>query len=275
MRIKVILLAILTVSLLTSCEMISNAFKYRDTTKEFVETLLKEDYNKSIDFIAMEHETAKNANVDSMKVGLKNFRNIIIKDFGTELDYSLMKSEKKFSTIKEENTPPNTTSVLVEFSNKKEFGVFKVLFDDKSQKILSINTLDVKEPIPSMTAFWLFGLLAICVPVFNIYVIRQIKRSDLKKKWLKYIAVICLNIPAITYAAVGGLSFNPLNFQILLGISFNYMGYLFSAWTFGLPLGGLFWFWKLKQKSKLTNEIKPETDFQIETINEEVQVTIE
>ncbi len=275
MRIKVILLAILTVSLLTSCEMISNAFKYRDTTKEFVETLLKEDYNKSIDFMAMEHETAKNANVDTIKAGLKNFRNLIVKNFGTELDYSLMKSEKKFSTIKEENTPPNTTFVLVEFSNKKEFGVFKVLFDDKSQKILSINTLDVKEPIPSMTAFWLFGLLAICVPVFNIYVIRQIKRSDLKKKWLKYIAVICLNVPTITYAAVGGLSFNPLNFQFLLGISFNYMGYLFSAWTFGLPLGGLFGIWKLKQKSKLTNEIKPETDVQIETLNEEVQVKIE
>lgn len=194
----------------------------------------------------MEHETANNANVDSIKAGLKIFRNRIVKEFGTELDYSLMKSEKKFSTINEDNTPPNTTVVLVEFSNKKEFSVFKVLFDDKSQKILNINTLNVIEPIPSMTVFWLFGLLAICIPVFNIYVIRQIKRSDRKKKWVKYIAVICLNVPAITYAAVGGLSFNLLNFQILLGISFNYMGFLYSSWTIGLPLGGLYWFWKLK-----------------------------
>lgn len=275
MRIKVIVLAILTVSLLTSCEMIRNTFKYRDTTKEFVETLLKEDYNKSIDFMAMEHETAKNVNVDTIKAGLEKFRNRIVKVFGTKLDYSLIKSEKKFSTIKEESTPPNTTFVLVEFSNKKEFGVFEVLFDDKSQKILKINILNVIEPIPSMTVFWLFGLLAICIPVFNIYVIKQIKRSDLKKKWLKYFAVICLNVPAIKYAAVGGPSFSPLNFQLLFGISFNLMGYLFSAWTFGIPLGGLFWFWKLKQKSKLTNEIKPETDVQIETVNEELQVKIE
>lgn len=275
MRIKFFLLTILIVSLLTSCEMISNAYKYKDTTKEFVETLLKEDYNKAIDYMAMEHEMAKNANVDSIKAGLKIFRNSIVKEFGTELDYSLMKSEKKFSTIKEDNTPPNTTVVLIEFSNKKEFSVFKVLFDDKSQKILNINTFDRIEPIPSMTVFWLFGLLAICVPVFNIYVIRQIKRSDLKKKWLKYIAVFCLNVPAITYAAVGGLSFNPLNFQFLLGISFNYMGHLYSAWTIGFPLGGLYWFWKLKQKPKLTNEIKPETDVEIETLNEEVQVKIE
>ena len=141
MRIKFFLLTILIVSLLTSCEMISNAYKYKDTTKEFVETLLKEDYNKAIDYMAMEHEMAKNANVDSIKAGLKIFRNSIVKEFGTELDYSLMKSEKKFSTIKEDNTPPNTTVVLIEFSNKKEFSVFKVLFDDKSQKILNINSI--------------------------------------------------------------------------------------------------------------------------------------
>jgi hypothetical protein len=107
--------------------------------------------------------------------------------------------------------------------------------------------LDIKAPIPAMMYFWLFGLFAVCVPMFNIYVIRQIKQSDLKKKWLKYISVIFLNVPAITYAAVSGLSFNLLSFQLLFGISFNYSGYLNSAWTFGLPLGGLYWFWKLRQ----------------------------
>jgi len=71
---------------------------------------------------------------------------------------------------------------------------------------------------------------------------------------LKYIAVIFLNVPAFTYAAVNGFSFNLLSFQFLLGISFSYMGYLNSAWTFGLPLGGLYWFWKLKMKKlEITN----------------------
>jgi hypothetical protein len=145
------------------------------------------------------------------------------------------------------------------------------LFDDKSKKILNINTLDVKEPIPSMAFFWIFGLVAICIPIFNIYVIRQIKRSNLKKKWLKYIAVIFLNVPAITYSAVTGIALKLLNFQILLGISFGYMGYLSSFWTFGIPLGGLYWLWKLKQHSKLTGETEPEFDFQIETINDDSQ----
>ena len=257
-RIKQILMIVLIVSLLSSCDLISNTFKYKNTTKEFVETLINEDYDKCVDYMAMEHEMAKNTNIDTMKLGLSNFRDFIVNNFGTELDYSFMKSEKKFSTVEGESTPPNTTVVLVEFSNGEEFGVFKVLFDDTSRKILNINTLDIKQPIPSMTTFWLFGLLALCVPIFNIYVIRQIKKSGLQKKWLKYIAVIFLNVPAFTYAAVNGFSFSLLSFQILLGVSFSYMGYLSSVWTFGLPLGGLYWFWKLKankiDEKKITEE---------------------
>jgi len=253
-RIKQILMIIMTVSLLSSCDFIKNTFEYKDTTKEFVETLLIEDYDKCVDYMAMEHVLAKNSNIDTMKSGLANFRELIVNNYGTNLDYSFMKSEKKFSTVEGESTPPNTTVVLVQFSNEKEFGVFKVLFDDTSRKILNINTLNVKGTIPSMTIFWLYGLIALCVPVFNIYVIRKIKKSELHKKWLKYIAVIFLNVPAFTYAAVNGFSFNLLSFQFLLGISFSYMGYLSSAWTFGLPLGGLYWFWKLKMKKlEITN----------------------
>lgn len=263
-RTKQIVLTILTVSLLTGCNFIKNTFKYKDTTKEFVETLLKEDYNKCVDLMAMDHETAKNTNIDTMKMGLANFRQLIVNNWGTELEYSFMKSEKKFSTIEADNTPPNTTLVLVEFNNKKDFGVLQVLFDDKSQKILNIKTLDVKAPIPAMTLFWLFGLLAICIPIFNIYVIRQIKRSALKKKWLKYIAVIFLNTPAITYAAVNGLSFKLINLQILLGVSFGYMGYLNSYWTFGIPLGGLYWFWKLRQAKQVVIEPEITSDQNIE-----------
>ena len=248
MRIKQILLTILAVSVLAGCDSISDNFNYRDTTKKFVETLIKEDYNKCVELIAMDNEIAKNTNIDTMKMGLANFRKIIVDNWGTKLKYSFMKSEKKFSTDKADNTPPNTTVVFVEFNNQKDFGVLQVLFDDKSKKILNIKTLDVKAPIPTMTYFWLFGLIAICIPIFNLYVIRQIKRSDLNKKWLKYIAVFFLNVPAISYAAVNGLSFQLLSFQILLGISFGYMGFLNSYWTFGIPLGGLYWLRKLKQR---------------------------
>ncbi len=257
---KQILLTALTISMLTSCEFVSNTFKYKDTTKEFSQALIKEDYNKCISFMAMEHETTnKNLNIDTLKMGLANFRQSIVKNFGTDLEYSFMSSEKKFSTEEGESTPPNTTVVFVEFSNKKEFGVLKVLFDDKSNKIINIKTLEVKEPIPSMALFWLFGLIAICVLLFNIYVIRQVKRSNFKKKWLKYIAILFFNVPALTYNAVSGFSYSLLSFQIFFGLTFSYMGYLNSTWTFGIPLGGLYWLWKLRQRSNLTEQIITQT----------------
>jgi len=241
-----LLLAIVIVLTLDGCEFIKNTFEYKDKTKEFVETLIKEDYNKSIELMAMEHEMARNSNLDTMKAGLARFRQIFVDNWGTELEYSFIKSEKTFSTYESQNNPPNTTVVLVEFNNDKDLGIFQILFDDNSKKILHIRTLEVKEPIPTMTWFWLFGIIAICVPIFNIYVIRKVRRSNLNKKWLKYIAIIFLNVPSITYAAIAGLSFKILNFQFLLGISFAYSGFYNSYWTFGIPLGGIYWFWKLR-----------------------------
>jgi hypothetical protein len=99
MKTKQIVFAILTISLLAGCDFISNTYRYRDATKEFVETLLKEDYGKCVGLMAMEHEMRKNTNIDTMKMGLANFRQLIVKNWGTELEYSFMKSEKKFSTI--------------------------------------------------------------------------------------------------------------------------------------------------------------------------------
>lgn len=239
---------VLTLALLTSCDFIKDSFTFKDKTEAFVESLMKKDYDKCISQMALESEMGKNTNIDTLKLGLDQFRSLVERNFGNnKFEYSLMKSEKKRSTIESENTPPNTTLALIEFSNDKEFGVFQVLFDDKSKKILNINTLEVKAPKPNMLLFWLFGLLPLTVLIFNIFVIRKIKKSTLTKKWLKYLAVILLNVPAISYAAVDGLSFKLLNFQILFGVSFSAMGYLGSIWTFGIPLGGIYWLWKLKQ----------------------------
>lgn len=235
------------VSFLSSCKFVSNTLIYKDTSKEFIETIMNQDYDKSLNYMAIEHETAKNINIDTMKLVLSNFRELVVNNFGTQLKYSFMKSEKTFSTIEGESTSPNTTEVLIELSNSDELGAFKLLFDDHSKKILSMYLLDVKQPKPKMTIFWLFGLLSLSVPILNIYVIRKIKKSDLKKKWLKYLAVIFLNVPAFSYAAVNGFSFSLLSFQILLGVSFSYMGYLGSIWTFGLPLGGIYWLFKLNK----------------------------
>jgi len=244
---------ILILTLLTSCEFFKDTLTYKDKTKAFVEDLMKKDYDQCISQMALESDLGKGINIDTLKMELDQFRVLIERNFGNKFEYSFMKSEKKRSSITNQNTPPNTILVLIEFSNKKELGVFQVLFDDKSKKIINIRTLNVKQPKPNMLLFWLFGLLPLTVLLFNIYVIRQIKKSSLQKKWLKYIIVIFLNVPAISYAAVNGLSFKLLSFQILLGISFSFTGYLNSVWTFGIPLGGFYYLWKVRQRRNNEN----------------------
>jgi hypothetical protein len=255
------LFLILTVSFLTSCDFINNAFTYKDTTEGFLKALIEEDYEKSLTYMATDNDGFKNTNLDTLKVGLANFRQLVVNNFGTELDYRFMTANKTLSTVEGESTAPNTTKAQIEFSNDKEFGVFEIIFDDNSNKIFNIQTLDIKEPIPNMMIFWLFGILPILVLVFNIYVIRLIKKSELKKKWLKYLGVLFFNVPAISYSAVNGLSFSLLSFQIMFGLSFSYMGYLSSVWTFGIPLGGIYWLWKLNKKKneKVGIEVENET----------------
>ncbi len=247
---KKILAIVFSLSILISCDFISNTLTYENTTQSFIDTLLKEEYDKSLEFMSLENEAFNKSNVDSLKLGLATFRKIIDSNFGDELNYKFITANKTFSTVEGESTAPNTTKAQVEFSNNQEFGVLEITFDDSNNKILYIRTLDIKEKIPNMTLFWAFGILALFIPIFNIWVIRKIKKSDLQKKWIKYITVIFLNVPAVSFSAINGLSVSLLSFQILFGISFSYMGYLNSIWSFGLPLGGIYWLWKLHKKGK-------------------------
>lgn len=245
-RISILFLTI-SISIFVSCDFIKDSFTFKDKTKDFVEALMDKDYGKCISQMALENENGKKVNIDTLKLGLEQFRNVIERDFGHDFEYSLMKSEKKRSTVKIENTPPNSTLAYIQFSNKKDFGVFEVLFDDNSKKIRFINKLNYKKPIPNMMLFWLLTILPLTVLVFNIYVIRKIKKSTLPKKWMKYIAILFFNVPTILYTAAEGFSFNLIDFQFLFGVSFNYMGFAGSVWSFGLPLGGIYWLRKLGQ----------------------------
>ena len=271
-KLKVSIL-ILALTLLTSCEFIKDSFSYKDKTKTFVEDLMAKDYDKCISQMVIESDLGESIDIDNLMIGLEQFRSAIKQNFGNEFEYSLIKSEKKRSTIANQNTPPNTTRALIEFSNKKELGIFQVHFDDKTKKIIDITMLDVKYPIPNMLLFWLFGLLPLTVLIFNIYIIRQVKKSELQRKWLKYIAIILLNVPAISYAAIYGLSFKLLSFQILLGQSFSLMGYSGSVWTFGIPLGGFYCLWRLR-KHKYDREItaQNETPYEEQNIEDKIDI---
>lgn len=250
-NLKTLFFVILLMPLFYSCDFVANVFTYKDSTAEFIDSIIKEDYDKSLDFTG---STNEDSDLDSIRIRLVYFREYLVDRFGTKIEYSFLKAQKTRSTITTENTPEGATDVFIQINNDEYFGVLQLLFEDQSGKIIKADVLNIKEQIPSMSIFWLVGLIAICVPVFNIYMIIRIRQSSLKKKWLKYIAIILLNLPTITYTALGALSFQLLKTQALFGIGFSIFGYAYSYWAIGIPLGGIYWYWRLAERKRLIKD---------------------
>src|ERR1700755_1659526 len=89
---------------LNSCNFFYNLSSYRSTTETFTNALINRDFDKCISLMPM--EKASNVNLSQFKIGLDTFRSVIVRNFGTKLDYTFISAEKKFSSDKEENLPP-------------------------------------------------------------------------------------------------------------------------------------------------------------------------
>lgn len=72
---------LLALTLLTGCAFIKDSFTFKDKTKDFVENLMNKDYDKCVTQMALESEMAKNINLDTLKMGLVQFRTLIERNF--------------------------------------------------------------------------------------------------------------------------------------------------------------------------------------------------
>jgi len=249
-----ITLTALTIGFLSSCGYFQNGYDYGNTTKEFMASLMHKDYTKCISLMQLGNKTSDKLYMDTViRLGLVDFHNTIASKVGEDLDYSFLRTEQHSTLV---SAPiPNTTTVLLEFSNDKNIGVIEALFDNKTGKIMSIKPDLVKpgkiiQPLPNRTHFWIFGIFTLCVFAFNIYVLRRVYSSDMATKWQKYLAIILLNVPAVCYSPVQGLFFKFFASQFFLGINFVKLGYMGSTWIFGIPLGGLYLYLQLRKADK-------------------------
>ncbi|MDF1696259.1 MAG: hypothetical protein P1U56_10520 [Saprospiraceae bacterium] len=233
---------------LESCQFLQNTKEYNKTAQSFLTHIVNEEYDESMALFATEHELFAETNLDTLKGNLSDIRQIIVNNFGDKPTLSFIGASKTFSTESDPNQIPESTDLTLQMASEKEFTNVQFVMDDTSGKIITCQLGQKKFDIPNMFLFWLVGLIALSIPIFNVYVINLIRKSNLKRKWLKYIAVFLLNVPTFTYTAMSFLEFKPTAFQILLGFGFSLMGYLSSYWSIGIPLGGLYWFWKLKIK---------------------------
>lgn len=146
---KKLIYSILFIALISSCnvEVETRTKEFENTTKEFVNSLIKEDYDKCIEKTATEIDALKNVPVDTLKASLVNLRTFVIENFGTDLEYKVTSVQRNLSTSTENGNLPNTTTVLAKLINNKEnyFGEIKLLYDDKSSKIINFNTVSVKQ----------------------------------------------------------------------------------------------------------------------------------
>ena len=237
--------------LLSSCTFIGNVKNYNKTSKELINSIIDEDYEKAYTFFA--YDKYGEIPIDTFKIQIKKFRTLVVDNFGTKFDLSFMHAEK--TTFSSNGLGPYPTKVQIQLKNDTHFGYFTIIFDDEVNQVLNINIENSKDAIPSMILFWIFGLLPLLVLIFNIYTIRKVVKSDVKRKWLKILGIFILNVPSFTYSIVNGFMVDLLSFQILLGVSFGIMGYISTFWTFGLPIGSFIANYKISQSNK-KNELK-------------------
>jgi hypothetical protein len=242
--IKLIITTVVATAMFSSCTFISNSFKIKGATETFVNALIEKKYDQCISLMTM--TPGVNPNPDTLRAQLNNMNNMLLSHFGSKLNYTFLSAEKTVSSDASQSTPVGETIAFIQIDDSKYIGELRVLFDDKTQKIAGMYIMDVYEPMGSMLYFWLFGILVLGVLAFNIYMIVKLKRSDAPKKWIGYLLIILLNVPAFSFVSISGFHFGLLSFQIMLGISFSIAGYINSIFTFGFPLGSLIVLYKLK-----------------------------
>ena len=74
MRVLTIFLSVILVFIVSSCGIIKDSFTYKNKTKELIEALMNEDYDKVFDCFALDSAQSENIDRAKLKSNLRNFR---------------------------------------------------------------------------------------------------------------------------------------------------------------------------------------------------------
>ncbi|MDF9801440.1 hypothetical protein OKW21_006749 [Catalinimonas alkaloidigena] len=222
----------------TGCSFLNSSSEGYDNAVSQVNAIANGDFDEAISYFDI--DLSDTAQVNQLKRGIPNIQTAITENFGTDFDLSFSKSDKKFSfsTADDEESVIEPLKVKIQIKNDTHFGIIEATINEQNNKIQYINLLNYKEEIPSYLLLYLAGLIALGVATLNIMAIRRIRKSKLKRKWLRIIGVLVFNVPTITLTALGHFSLD-ISFQILLGIGFSATGIEETLVTFGIPIGSI------------------------------------
>ena len=241
--------------------------------KHYIHLLKKEKYDSAYYLLA---SSIKNQNsLNGLKQISPYLQNV---DSGITI-ISFYKSSKTllFSTSKNDSQSVTNTEIDYKTDLKKGWLHINLVVENinNNLRISGIHVEPISQPIEELTAFtfknagfvdYLFLIIAVFIPVFIIYSIIQLFRTEISKKWLRFIFILFGICKFNLYWATSKITLALFSFQIL-GAGYYKPGIL-SPYiiSISIPLGAIIFYgkrrklfqYKLREKELFNNnEILP------------------
>lgn len=100
------------------------------------------------------------------------------------------------SEIKTKGEATANQIATVEICNDKDFVDIQLHFNLDTGKVTGVYVSDIYK-VPSKTRYWISFAIGFIICIFVIYTIVRIKKSNMKKKWIKYLFVVFFNFPTL------------------------------------------------------------------------------
>jgi len=251
------LVLVFTPIILAGCGTKQSLDDAQNTSVQFVQDMINGEYEKPLSKINWDQEhLVKDSVINYFEI----LRYRVQSEFGKEVTYKSLGCQQNILLSKTNNEKtemltgePGVKYCLVQISDKYHFSIFRLSLG-KDNKILSIDMSNDIFPIPHPALFWVIGVVVmLCIFAFNVFVLIRIYKSDVTRKWLKCLMVVFLNFPVIGFKLMHGFYFTLFSLPIM-GVGFSINNYLDSHWSFGLPLGAIVVFWRIKNNLYRTQD---------------------
>jgi hypothetical protein len=222
-----------------------------EVSKAFVENVIKGNKDAALSLVAIESIVEK----DSIIEMLNGMQYRVMSDFGRDVSIKPLGYNEViflFGSEKVRRANKGKKSSYIQIEDRSRFSVFQITINEDN-KVVSFGMLNQIYTKPT-SRLWLVGILTmLCILAFNVYVIIKVYRSNVVRRWLKYLMIILLNLPVFGYNALSGFFFKFLGLN-LLGVSAGWTNYFNTYWSIGVPIGSIIVLWRLKNNLYRTKD---------------------
>lgn len=220
-------------------------------SKKFVENIVSGNMLQNLDFIVVDSNTGK----DSAIASFEGMRYRIMNEFGKDVKITSLGYNQAVLLMGSARVQDHFDGLkysYVQIEDKNRFSVFQLSF--AGDKIVDFGMLNEIYAKPDTQKMWFIGIpILLLVLSFNIFVIFKVYKSNVTRKWIKYMMIACLNLPTIGMSSIGGFFFRFISIRAM-GIGVGWGNYFNTYWAVGIPLGGIVVLWRLSSNLYRTKD---------------------